>query len=51
MPKILLIVDDEPEICDLLVRTLHASFDEIHAVTKGVDAEPKGTETGNARDV
>jgi DNA-binding NtrC family response regulator len=39
MARVLLVVDDEPEICKLLKRSLRGEFDEIHTATDQTDAE------------
>jgi CheY-like chemotaxis protein len=36
---VLLILDDEIEICRMLQRTLRGGFDEVHVATRGTDAE------------
>ncbi len=37
--RILLVVDDEPEICKLIKRSLRGEFDEIHVAGDQIDAE------------
>jgi DNA-binding NtrC family response regulator len=40
MQRILLVIDDEAEICLLLQRILRKSFDDIHVANNAAEAEP-----------
>jgi DNA-binding NtrC family response regulator len=40
MKRVLLVVDDELEICRMIEKTLARSFDEIHTATTTAEAEP-----------